>query len=149
MAFFSRKPKNGYNSYDDDTYDNGFNRGDYEDSEGDVIDGFDEAEPTVRPTAAPPAAAPAAAPRAPEAREAGFALLKPTGYQDGPDIVRYLKAGCGTVLNIEDVEATEAQRLIVFLLGALEAMDGELKRVNKTTFALSPRKGVLRDGAGE
>ena len=145
MAFFSKKPKNGYNSYDDDSYDNSFDRGDYEDGEGDVIDGFDDAEPT-RPTTPPPAA-PVAAPHAPEApRDAGVALLKPRGYQDGPDIVRYLKSGCGTVLNIEDVDATEAQRLIVFLLGALEAMDGELKRVNKTTFALSPRKGVLRDG---
>jgi FtsZ-interacting cell division protein YlmF len=155
MAFFSKRPKNGYNSYDDD-YDNSFNRGDYEGGDDGVIDGFEETEP-VRSAPAQPAPAQPVAPAAPAvssepevqpaAASGGFALFKPRGYQDAPDIVRYMKnTGCGTVLDIEDVEATEAQRLIIFMLGALEAMGGELKRVNKTTFILSTCKGVLRDG---
>ena len=149
MAFFQRKPKNGYNSYDDE-YDSSFNRGSYEEDEEDVIDGLDEADQPLRPAPQQPApvvpeAVAEPAPAAPGAP--GFALLKPRGYQDGPEIVRFLKKGCGTVLNIEDVDAAEAQRLIVFLLGALEAMEGELKRVNKTTFALAPRRGMMQDGS--
>lgn len=146
MAFFSRKPKNGYNSYDDDPYDNGFNRGDYEGGENDVIDGFDDTEPT-RPTTPPPAAP--VDPVAENIATGGLTtLFKPSGYQEGPEIVRSLKAGNVVVLNIEAVEANEVNQLLCFLLGALEAMDGELKRVDKTTFLLSNRKGTLRDGVG-
>lgn len=143
MKFFNKKGKNGYDSYDD-SYDSSFYRGEDDDDEGAVVGGdFDDDEmPAPAANPAPKAQKPVAP--APGASY-GFKLITPGGYQDGPGIVGYLKDGYGMVLNIEELDTAEAQRLIVYLMGALEALDGELKRVSKSTFALAPRQGMLED----
>ena len=53
-------------------------------------------------------------------------------------------------MNIEELERSVTIRLIDFLQGALHVLDGELRRVTKSTFVLSPRKGeVSGDADGE
>ena len=127
---FFKKPKNDYDSYDD-SYDNGFYRAEEEEEDGIVGEFEDEA--------------PALPPRKPTAASSANRLkvMKPHGYQDGPTIAEYLVDGYTVVMNIEELERPAALRLIDFLLGALQVLGGELRRVTKTTLVLSPRPGEL------
>ena len=133
---FFKKSKNDYDSYDD-TYDNGFYRG--EDEEDGVVGGDMDDEPAPALTSKKPAAN----------STSQFKVVKPHGYQDGPAIADYLVDGYTVVLNIEELERPAALRLIDFLLGALQVLGGELRRVTKTTLVLSPRSGDVSDEAGE
>lgn len=127
---FAKNKKNDYESYED--YDNGFYHGDEDEDDGVVedLDGENEKLPARRPS---------------ESAATGNRLkvVKPHNYDDGPAIVGYLMDGHTVVMNIEELERPAAMRLIDFLLGALEVLDGEFRRVTKTTLVLSPRCGEV------
>lgn len=128
-----KKRRNDYDSYDD-SYDNGFYRGD-EDEEDGVVggDAEDESMPSV------PAKKPAAG------SSSHFKVIKPRGYQDGPAIADQLVDGYTVVLNIEEIDRQSALRLIDFLLGALQVLGGGFRRVTKTTLVLSPHSDDLAE----
>lgn len=128
MNIFGKKPKD-YN-YNDD-YDNNFYRGD----EDDGVVGEDDEE------LAPPSA-PAPAKKS-SGNNGALKVVKPHGAQDGLIIADYLMHGYTVVMNIESLEREITVRLIDFLQGALHVLDGELRRVTKSTFVLSPRKGEV------
>jgi cell division inhibitor SepF len=130
-----KKQKNDYDSYDD-SYDNGFYRGDDDEEDGVVGgDADDEAPASPAPVAKRPAAG----------NKRQVKVVKPHGYQDGPAIADDLVEGYTVVLNIEEIERQSALRLIDFLLGALQVLGGEFRRVTKTTLVLSPRSGDLSE----
>ncbi len=142
MSIFGKKPKD-YN-YNDD-YDNDFYRGD----EDDGVVGEDDEE-IAPPSALPPAKKSAGG------GSGALKVVKPHDAQDGLVIADYLIHGYTVVMNIESLEREITIRLIDFLQGALHVLDGELRRVTKSTFVLSPRKGEVsedeeidRNGEGE
>ena len=125
------KKRSDYESYED--YDSGFYRGDEEEAEG-VVEDMDDTP------VAPPA------PKRPSQSVATgnhIKLVTPHNYDDGPMIAGYLMNGYTVVMNIEELERPAAMRLIDFLLGALEVLDGEFRRLTKTTLVLSPRAGEV------
>lgn len=130
MSIF-KKPKNSYDSYDD--YDNGFFRGDEDETEGVVGDDVEEEA----------AALPPKRPAAPASNM--LKVYKPLDYQDGPVIADYLMDGYTVVMNIEELERSAVMRLIDFLLGVIHVLDGDMRRVAKTTLVLTPRKGEVSD----
>lgn len=135
---FAKNKRSDYESYED--YDTGFYRGD-EDEEDGVVDDL----------AADPEKMPAKRPTQSAATGNMLKVVKPHNYDDGPAIAGYLMDGYTVVMNIEELERSAAMRLIDFLLGALEVLDGEFRRVTKTTLVLSPRSGEVtgEDGAEE
>ena len=72
-------------------------------------------------------------------------VVKPNAPEDGLVIADYLMNGFTVVMNIEELDRSITVRLIDFLQGALHVLDGELRRVTKTTFVLTPRKGVVSE----
>jgi cell division inhibitor SepF len=72
-------------------------------------------------------------------------VFKPSAYQDGPVIADYLMDGYTVVMNIEGLERSSVMRLIDFLLGVIHVLDGDMRRVTKTTLVLTPRKGEVSD----
>ena len=135
---FVKNKRSDYDSYED--YDNGFYRADEEEDDGVVDDLTDapEKQPAKRPTQS-------------AATGNMLKVVKPRNYDDGPAIAGYLMDGYTVVMNIEELERASAMRLIDFLLGALEVLDGEFRRVTKTTLVLSPRSGEVtgEDNDGE
>ena len=129
---FFKKQRNDYDSYDD-SYDNGFYRAEEEEEDG-VVGDYEDETPALNPT-------PKKATSGSSANR--LKVVKPHGYQDGPAIAEYLVDGYTVVMNIEELERPAALRLIDFLLGALQVLGGELRRVTKTTLVLSPRPGEL------
>lgn len=135
MSIFNRKPKDyGYDS----DYDSGFYGGEGDDG---VVGGDDDTDMLPPTTPAAPAKKPA------PAAAAGLKVVKPRDAQDGLVIADYLMNGFTVVMNIEALEKDITIRLIDFLQGALHVLDGELRRVTKSTFVLSPRKGEVSDDA--
>ena len=137
MSIFGKKQRESYNY--DDGYDNGF----YRDEEDDGVVGEDD---DLDLTAAPAAPAPAQKKKPAATGGAGaLKVVKPRDAQDGLVIADYLMGGFTVVMNIESLERDITIRLIDFLQGALHVLDGELRRVTKSTFVLSPRKGEVSE----
>ena len=134
---FAKNRRSDYESYED--YDNGFYRGD-EDEEDGVVDDLVEDEQQKPPQKRPTQSA---------ATGNMLKVVKPHNYDDGPAIAGYLMDGYTVVMNIEELERAAAMRLIDFLLGALEVLDGEFRRVTKTTLVLSPRSGEVTGEEGK
>ena len=134
MSIFGKKPRDNYNY--DDNYDNGF----YRDEEDDGVVGEDDELDLSMPAAAAKRKKPAAAGGA-----GALKVVKPRDAQDGLVIADYLMGGFTVVMNIESLERDITIRLIDFLQGALHVLDGELRRVTKSTFVLSPRKGEVSE----
>lgn len=125
------KKKNDYESYED--YDSGFYRGDEEEEDG-VVEDVEDTPAALPPTKRPSQSA---------ATGNHIKLVTPKNYDDGPAIAGYLMNGYTVVMNIDELERAAAMRLIDFLLGALEVLDGEFRRLTKTTLVLSPRSGEV------
>ena len=129
---FAKNKRNDYESYED--YDSGFYRGDEDEEEGVVDDLIEEEKQPKAPQKRPSQSA---------ATGNMLKVVKPRNYDDGPAIAGYLMDGYTVVMDIEGLERAAAMRLIDFLLGALEVLDGEFRRVTKTTLVLSPRSGEV------
>ena len=135
---FFKKPKDNYDSYD--AYDSGFYRGDEEDEDG-VVGDDDGIEEEIAPL--PPK-------RPASAASSMLKVFKPMDYQDAPVIADYLMDGYTVVMNMEELDRASLIRLIDFLLGVIHVLDGDMRRVAKTTLVLTPRKGDVSDeGEGE
>lgn len=128
MSIFNKKTSYNY----DDNYDNDFYRPEEEDG---VVGEEDEVTAPVAPAPQKKQAAPQGA--------GALKVVKPHTAQDGLVIADYLMHGYTVVMNIEALEKSVTIRLIDFLQGALHVLDGELRRVTKSTFVLSPRKGEV------
>ena len=130
MNIFNKKKPATY----DNSYDNDFYRGPG-DEEG--VIGEDEDEDLIPPMPAPQKkAAPAGG---------AWKVVKPHDAQDGLIIADYLVSGYTVVMNIESLERDITVRLIDFLQGAVHVLNGELRRVSKSTFVISPRKGEITE----
>ena len=129
---FAKNKRSDYENYED--YDSGFYRGDEDEEEGVVDDLIEEEKQPKAPQKRPSQSA---------ATGNMLKVVKPRNYDDGPAIAGYLMDGYTVVMDIEGLERAAAMRLIDFLLGALEVLDGEFRRVTKTTLVLSPRSGEV------
>ena len=135
MGIFSKKSRD--NTYNDD-YNDDFYRGP-ENEDGVLGDDEDEDLLPPRPAAPQKKSAPPSA--------GGWKVVKPHSAQDGLVIADYLVNGYTVVMNLESIDRDTTVHLIDFLMGAIHVLDGELRRVSKSTIVLSPRKGEITEDA--
>ena len=131
MKPFGKKTNNEYDRYEED-----FINPTIEDLDDGVVEDYEPEEEEAAPVK--PAVK----------RPAGSNMLKviaPRSYDDAPAIVGHLMDGYTVVLNIEGMERAAAMRLIDFLLGALEVLEGDFRPVTKTTLVFSPTADVSDD----
>ena len=62
----------------------------------------------------------------------------PTAYEDASAIVEALKDGRVAVVCIEELDRASFVRIFDYLMGARQALDGELRRVDRETIVLLP-----------
>lgn len=72
-------------------------------------------------------------------------VMKPKGYEDGPEIADYLASGSTVLLNIENMDKLSTKRLLDFLLGATHVLGGTMNMVTKGTFVFAPRNVGVAD----
>ena len=69
-------------------------------------------------------------------------VIKPESYSDVAGVADSLLAGCTVVLNVEDLERPVVSRMLDFINGVTYCTDGEIKRVAKNTFIITPHTGI-------
>lgn len=126
---------------DDDDYD-------FDDSDDYVEDDIPEKKQpavtrednVITPMKKPQAQKPVVA--APKAKKMGAGMevcvIKPTSVEDGREITETLLANRTVVLNLEGLDVDIAQRIIDFASGSTFAIRGNLQKISKYIFILTP-----------
>ena len=65
---------------------------------------------------------------------------KPSSFSNTEEISDCLKSGNTVVVDISELEKNDALRMIDFLGGVMYALNGDMKRLNKTTFEFSVKR---------
>ena len=130
MNFFKKLLKD-----DDELYDSGYkNNFSADQDSGELI----EDVPTVQGDSAAPI-------KSENGKDVSLRVMRPKGYDDGPEIADYVANGCTVVMNIEDLNRENARRLIDFLLGAVYVIGGDLQMASQTTFVVAPCSVAVND----
>ena len=66
-------------------------------------------------------------------------IMQPDKFEDAQDISDHLKNNKPIVVNLENLEKEEAQRIIDFLSGAVYALDGNIQKVSNGIFLVAPQ----------
>ena len=65
-------------------------------------------------------------------------LVKPDRFEAASEVADHLKDKRTVVLNLEETDENVARRLLDFLSGVAYAQEGEIKKVAKQTFLVTP-----------
>ena len=74
-------------------------------------------------------------------RGAQLLVLHPRQLEDAQDLILAVKGNQTVVLNASSAEDGEAQQLIDFACGGMEAIDGQTHRIDAETFLFTPARG--------
>ena len=69
-------------------------------------------------------------------------VIRPESYADVASVADSLLAGCTVVLNVEALDRATVGRMLDFINGVTYSTDGEIKKVAKTTFIITPHTGI-------
>ena len=75
--------------------------------------------------------------------------MSPTSYKEAGYITTSLKNNTPVILNIHLMNKTEALRIIDFCAGAVQALDGSMKRVTESVYVIAPYGVSLSDSTDE
>lgn len=65
-------------------------------------------------------------------------FLYPTTFDDAQNVINYLKEGESVVLNLNNMNEYDSQRLLDCTSGAIYALNGMIQRVDSNIFLLTP-----------
>ncbi len=65
-------------------------------------------------------------------------IMQPETFDDAQDICDHLKNKKPVVVNLEDMDKDNAQRVIDFLSGSIYALDGHIQKVSNGIFIIAP-----------
>ena len=69
-------------------------------------------------------------------------VIRPESYADVAGVADSLLAGCTVVLNVEALDKPTVGRMLDFINGVTYCTDGDIKKVAKTTFIITPHTGI-------
>lgn len=92
-------------------------------------------------------ATPSRAPVAPVAPFDPYAIhtIHPRSYNDARRIGEEYRAGSPVIMNLSEMNDTDAKRIVDFAAGLVFAMHGSIERVTQKVFLLSPANVDVRD----
>jgi len=65
-------------------------------------------------------------------------IIQPESFDDAQDICEHLKSKKPVVINLENMDKDNAQRVIDFLSGSVYALDGSIQKVSNGIFIIAP-----------
>lgn len=110
--------------------------------------GSDQAYVPAQPTRTPAASRPVtkiSSIRRPSNDYSEIATLQPRSYQEARDIAERYREGVSVIVNMGDLSELDARRLLDFMIGLKEGLQGNLKRVTPKVFLLSPPNVTVED----
>lgn len=106
--------------------------------------GFAE-ETNELPTRSEPVASAARPTRsvAPRARRgsndvAEIFTIEPKSYEEAPEVAAHYRVGIPVIVNMGDMSEVDARRMLDFMLGLKEGLEGHMRRVTPKVFLLTP-----------
>jgi cell division inhibitor SepF len=75
--------------------------------------------------------------------------LEPQSYADGKEVAFHYRQGVPVIVNIGGMSEADAKRMLDFMLGLKEALEGQIRRVTPKVFLLSPSHVEVNDGEAE
>jgi len=74
-----------------------------------------------------------------------IATMQPRSYQEARDIAERYRDGVSVIVNMGELSELDARRLLDFMIGLKEGLQGNLKRVTPKVFLLSPPNVTVED----
>ncbi len=104
--------------------------------------GFGSSETETRETPKPRAAAPR--PRK-SSDMSEIVTLDPQTYADAREVAANFRAGVPVIVNIGAMSESDAKRMLDFMIGLKEGLEGHVRRVTPKVFLLSPTNVAVTD----
>lgn len=93
--------------------------------------------------------APKPRPAAPKPRRSGdmseIVTLDPENYADAKEVAAHFRSGVPVIVNIGSMSEADAKRMLDFMIGLKEGLEGHLRRVTPKVFLLSPQNVAVTD----
>ena len=71
--------------------------------------------------------------------------LDPQSYVDAKEVAANFRAGVPVIVNIGAMSESDAKRMLDFMIGLKEGLEGHLRRVTPKVFLLSPTNVAVTD----
>ena len=88
-------------------------------------------------------------PSAPKPRRAAdmseIVTLDPASYADAKEVAAHFRSGVPVIVNIGSMSEADAKRMLDFMIGLKEGLEGHLRRVTPKVFLLSPQNVAVTD----
>ena len=79
----------------------------------------------------------------PQAQARHLELVAPARFEQAADVIASVRAGRTVVLQVDHLEPDIGQRLIDFVCGGMEALDGQSQRLEDWVFLFAPAGVVI------
>lgn len=74
----------------------------------------------------------------PQAQPVKMVITQPTTFEQSEEICSYLKEKKSVIINLEYVNKDVARRIIDFVAGAVNALDGHMQKISNAIFLVAP-----------
>lgn len=71
--------------------------------------------------------------------------LDPRSFQDSTEIAAWFRSGVPVIVNFAHLSEVDASRMLYFLLGLKEGLEGHIKRITPKVFVLTPNAVDLNE----
>ena len=75
--------------------------------------------------------------------------LDPESYADAKEVAAHFRSGVPVIVNIGSMSEADAKRMLDFMIGLKEGLEGHLRRVTPKVFLLSPQNVAVTDADGD
>ncbi|GIG25141.1 cell division protein SepF [Cellulomonas denverensis] len=116
----------------------------YDEPEAPMVDDYEAEVTPLRPQPAP--SRPVADTRAGEGEIRRITTIHPRSYNDARKIGEAFRAGTPVIMNLSDMDDSDAKRLVDFAAGLIFGLHGAIERVTNKVFLLSPSSVEISGG---
>lgn len=74
----------------------------------------------------------------PQIQQVKMVITQPTSFEQSEEICGYLKEKKSVIINLEYVNKDVARRIIDFVAGAVNALDGHMQKISNAIFLVAP-----------
>ena len=74
----------------------------------------------------------------PQVQQVRMVITQPTSFEQSEEICGYLKERKSVIINLEYVNKDVARRIIDFVAGAVNALDGHMQKISNAIFLVAP-----------
>ena len=74
----------------------------------------------------------------PQVQQVRMVITQPTTFEQSQEICGYLKEKKSVIINLEYVNKDVARRIIDFVAGAVNALDGHMQKISNAIFLIAP-----------